>query len=70
LNGTVAPDATLTIRIPRGLVDNVTTVVIDSQQGANGIEFSINEFGPEYTTVGVNIGSQAPYSGSLKLAIY
>ncbi|HEX6282908.1 MAG TPA: PQQ-dependent sugar dehydrogenase [Nitrososphaera sp.] len=70
LNGIVAPDATLAIRIPRGLVDNVTTVVVDSQQGPNAIEFSINEFGPEYSTVGVNIGSQAPNSGSLKLAIY
>jgi glucose/arabinose dehydrogenase len=70
LNGTVAPDATLVIRIPRGLVDNVTTVVVDSQQGPNGIEFSINEFGPEYTTIGVNIGSQARNSESLKLAIY
>jgi glucose/arabinose dehydrogenase len=70
LNGTVPPDAILTIRIPRGLVENVTTAVIDSQQGPNAIDFSINELGPEYTTIGVNIGSQAPKSGSLKLAIY
>jgi glucose/arabinose dehydrogenase len=70
LNGTVTPDAILTIRIPRGLVDNVTTAVVDSQQGPNAIDFSINELGPEYTTIGVNIGSQAPKSGSLKLAIY
>ena len=70
LNGTVPPDAILTIRIPRGLVDNVTTAVIDSQQGPNAIDFSINELGPEYTTIGVNIGSQSPKSGSLKLAIY
>jgi glucose/arabinose dehydrogenase len=70
LNGTVPPDAILTIRIPRGLVENVTTAVVDSQQGPNAIDFSINELGPEYTTIGVNIGSQAPKSGSLKLAIY
>ena len=70
LNGTVPPDAILTMRIPRGLVENVTTAVVDSQQGPNAIDFSINELGPEYTTIGVNIGSQAPKSGSLKLAIY
>ena len=70
LNGTVPPDAILTIRIPRGLVENVTTAVVDSQQGPNAIDFSINELGPEYTTISVNIGSQAPKSGSLKLAIY
>ena len=70
LNGTVPPDAMLTIRIPRGLVENVTTAVVDSQQGPNAIDFSINELGPEYTTISVNIGSQAPKSGSLKLAIY
>jgi hypothetical protein len=58
------------MRIPRGLVDNVTTAVVDSQQGPNAIEFSINELGPEYTTIGVDIGSQTPNSGSLKLTIY
>jgi glucose/arabinose dehydrogenase len=70
LNGTVPPDAILTMRIPRGLVENVTRAVVDSQQGPNAIEYSINELGPEYTTIGVNIGSQAPKSGSLKLEIY
>jgi glucose/arabinose dehydrogenase len=70
LNGSVPPDAILTVRIPRGLVENVTTAVVDSQQGPNAIDFSINELGPEYTTIGVNIGSQAPKSGSLKLEIY
>jgi glucose/arabinose dehydrogenase len=70
VNGTVAPDAILTMQIPRGLLDNVTTVTIDSPQGPNAIEFSIDEFGPDYTTVSVNIGSHAANEGGLKLTIY
>jgi hypothetical protein len=70
VNGTVAPDAILTMQIPRGLLDNVTTVTIDSPQGPNAIEFSIDEFGPDYTTVSVNIGSHAANAGGLKLTIY
>jgi glucose/arabinose dehydrogenase len=70
VNGTVAPDAILTMQIPRGLLDNVTTVTIDSPQGPNTIEFSIDEFGPDYTTVSVNIGSHAANAGGLKLTIY
>jgi hypothetical protein len=48
----------------------VTTVTIDSPQGPNAIEFSIDEFGPDYTTVSVNIGSHAANAGGLKLTIY
>jgi glucose/arabinose dehydrogenase len=70
VNGTVASDALLTIQIPRGLLDNVTTVTIDSPQGPSAIEFSIDEFGPDYTTVSVNIGSHAANDGDLKLTIY
>jgi glucose/arabinose dehydrogenase len=70
VSGAVPPDANLTIRIPRNLLDNVTTVAIDSEQGPSAIEFSINEFGPDYTTVSVNIGSRAPNAEGLKLAIY
>lgn len=70
VNGTVAPDAILTMQIPRGLLDNVTTVTIDSPQGPNAIEFNIDEFGPDYTTLSVNIGSHASNAGSLKITIY
>ena len=70
VNGTIAPDATLSLRIPRSLLDNVTSVTTDSQQGPSAIEFNINEFGPDYTTVSVNIGSHAPNVGGLKLTIY
>jgi glucose/arabinose dehydrogenase len=66
----LAPDATLIARIPRALLDNVTAIAVDGPQGPSAIEFSINEFGPDYTTVGVNIGSQAGNTEGLKLAIY
>jgi hypothetical protein len=70
VNGTVAPDATLTIRIPRSFLDNVTAVAIGSQQGPSAVEFNIIEFGPDYNTVSVNMGSHAPNAGGLKLTIY
>jgi len=71
VNGSVAPDATMAIRIPRNLVDNVTTVTIDNERGPNAIEFKINELGPGHVTVGVNIGSHAPSTGGgLKLTVH
>jgi glucose/arabinose dehydrogenase len=70
VNGTIAPDATLTMRIPRSLLENVTTVTIDGQQGPSATEYDINEFGTDYSRVRVNIGSHAPNVGSLKITIY
>jgi glucose/arabinose dehydrogenase len=69
-NGTIAPNATLTMRIPRSLLENVTTVTIDGQQGPSATEYDINEFGTDYSRVRVNIGSHAPNVGSLKITIY
>src|SRR5918992_2517593 len=70
VNGTVAPDTTLTMRIPRSLLENVTTVTIDGQQGPSATEYDINEFGTDYSRVRVNIGSHAPNGGSLRITIY
>jgi glucose/arabinose dehydrogenase len=71
LTGTVASDSTLTLRIPRALLDNVTAVAVDDRQrGPSPIEFSINEFGPDYTTVSVNIGGETVNTEGIKLAIY
>jgi hypothetical protein len=71
LTGTVAPDSTLTLRIPRALLDNITAVAVDDRQrGPSPIEFSINEFGPDYTTVSVNIGGETVNTEGIKLAIY
>ena len=70
VNGIVASDALLTIQIPKGLLENVTGMTIDNPQGPSAIKFSIDEFGPDYTTVSVNIGSHAANQGDLKLTIY
>jgi hypothetical protein len=70
VNGIVASDALLTIQIPKGLLENVTGMTIDNPQGPSAIKFSIDEFGPDYTTLSVNIGSHAANQGDLKLTIY
>jgi glucose/arabinose dehydrogenase len=71
LSGTVAPDSTLTLRIPRALLDNVTAVALDDRQrGPSPIGFRIIEFGPDYITVSVNIGEETANSEGIKLAIY
>src|SRR5215217_3382007 len=71
LSGTVAPDSTLTLRIPRALLDNITAVALDDRQrGPSPIGFRINEFGPDYITVSVNIGEETANSEGIKLAIY
>ncbi len=66
----IAPDATLTARIPGALLDNITSVTVNNgQKGSSEIEFSISEFDPAYTTVTVNIGSHPATTNGLKLAI-
>nr|MDQ3854029.1 hypothetical protein [Thermoproteota archaeon] len=70
VNSAVAPGATVTLQIPRSLLDNVTSVTIDGPQGPSGIEFDIKEFGPDYTIVSLNVGSHVPNAGGLKLTIY
>jgi hypothetical protein len=70
-SGTVAPDSALTIRIPRALLDNITAVGVDDpQRGPSPIQFSINEVGPDYITVSVNIGAESVNPEGLTLAIY
>ena len=70
VNDNIASDAHLAIQIPTGLLENVTAVAIDSPQGSNAIEFNIDEFSPDYTTVNINIGSYISNDGDLKLVIY
>jgi glucose/arabinose dehydrogenase len=69
VNGTVGSDDLLTIQIPKSLLENLTAVTIDSPQGPSAIEFNIDKFGPDYTRVSVNIGSNAVNKGDLKLTI-
>jgi hypothetical protein len=44
--------------------------VDDRQRGPNPIGFRINEFGPDYITVSVNIGEETATTEDIKLAIY
>jgi hypothetical protein len=68
--GTLPPDATLTARIPRPLLDNITTVVVNGQQSPSAIEFSVDDSAPDYTAVTINIGSAlANNNDGLKLEI-
>jgi glucose/arabinose dehydrogenase len=69
IKGAVAPDATLTARIPRNLLDNITTVALDGQQNAGSIEFSVDNSSASYTAVTINIGSAFTNNNGLKLAI-
>jgi glucose/arabinose dehydrogenase len=62
-------NATLTARIPRALLDNITNVAAESKQGPNVMEFSVNELGPDDTTIGINIGSTAQNAGTIELVI-
>ena len=72
MTGALAPDSPLTIRIPRPLLENITTVAVDArQQGPSPIEFCINDFDLDYRTVSVNIGSKISVNREdLKLTIY
>jgi glucose/arabinose dehydrogenase len=69
VNEPLAQNATLIARIPRALLDNITNVAAESKQGANVMEFNVNEVGPDYTTISMNIGSQVQNAGTIELAI-
>lgn len=69
----LAPDANLTVRIPRTLLDNITAVELvddDSQQNPSAIEFRVDDSAAGYTAVTISIGSSALSNNEgLKLAI-
>jgi glucose/arabinose dehydrogenase len=68
VNGTIAPDATLIARIPRALLDNVTTLAIEGQQGGSNIDYTVDSSNTNFNTVTINIAS-ALANNSLKLSI-
>jgi glucose/arabinose dehydrogenase len=72
MNGTVRSDATLVARIPRALLDNVTAIEADGQQGANPspIGFLVNEAGPAYTTISIDLGHLRSDAKDIQLTIY
>jgi glucose/arabinose dehydrogenase len=67
VNGTISTDSMLTAKIPKSLLENVSTVGIEGQQGAN-IDFTADSSDPNFNTVKVRIAS-ALANNSLKVAI-
>jgi hypothetical protein len=64
LAGALAPDATLTAKIPKALLDNITAVTLDG--AGQTPDFDVDGTDPEYNTVTVDVGSM---TGEMKLAI-
>jgi glucose/arabinose dehydrogenase len=69
INGSLARDVTLTARIPRDLLNNITTVALDGQQSPNATEFSIDDSAASYIAVTINIASALTNNNSVKLSI-
>jgi hypothetical protein len=67
-NGTIAPDASLAITIPRSLLDGITTVALDGQQETT-LDFNVDNSDPNYTTINVRLSSALSQGSNVKLAI-
>jgi glucose/arabinose dehydrogenase len=67
VNGTVAADATLTARIPRAFIDDVTTVATEGQGGSN-IDFTTDNSNTNFTSITINVAS-ALADNRLRLSI-
>jgi glucose/arabinose dehydrogenase len=68
VSGTIAPDATLTAKIPTSLLSSVSAVEIVGQQGGS-IDFTVDSSDPGFNTVTIGIASALANSNSLDLAI-
>ncbi len=69
INGTVSPDATLTAKFPRALLNNVSAVAIEGQQDAGDIEFAVDGSDPNHISVTVGIAPALANNNSLRLVI-
>jgi glucose/arabinose dehydrogenase len=67
-NGTIAPDASLAIRIPRSLMDDITTVALNGQEDTT-LKFNVDNSDPNYTTVNVRLSPVLSQGSNVKLAI-
>ena len=70
MKGMLTPDSTLIARIPRTLLDNITAVAVEGQQGSSPLEFLINEFGPAHSTISIKLGNHSSNTEDIRLAIY
>jgi hypothetical protein len=67
-NGTIAPDASLAIRIPRSLLDDITTVALNGQEDTT-LKFNVDDSDPNYTTINVRLSPVLSQGSNVKLAI-
>ena len=68
--GPVASKATLTVRIPTDLIDNVTSAaLLDAQQNQIGIESKIDYSEGTYASVTFNLGPILANDSSVQVAI-
>jgi Glucose / Sorbosone dehydrogenase len=67
VNATIASDSTLTVKIPKSLLDGVSTVGIEGQHGAN-VDFTVDSSDPSFNIVKIGIAS-ALSNDNLKVAI-
>ena len=67
-NGTIAPDASLAIKIPRSLLDDITTVALNGQEDTT-LNFNVDNSDPNYTTVNVTLSPVLSQGSNVKLAI-
>jgi glucose/arabinose dehydrogenase len=65
--GALNPDDTLAATIPRHLLDNITSVVLDGQQGSTAIDYGIDNSAASYTVVTINIASAFSNHNNLRL---
>ncbi len=56
VNGSIASDATLTARIPRALIDDITMVASEGQGGSN-IDFTTDNSDTNFTAITINLTS-------------
>lgn len=69
IDGTISTDAMMTIKFPRALLNNVSTVAIEGQQGAGDIEFAVDGSDPDHISVTVGIAPALANNNSLRLVI-
>jgi glucose/arabinose dehydrogenase len=66
----VTPNATLTVRIPTDLIDNVTSAaLLDAQQNQSAIESRIDYSEGTYASVTINLGPLLANDSSVQVAI-
>jgi len=67
VTGTISPDAVLTAKIPKSLLDTVSTVAIEGQQGK--VDFTADSSDPNFNTIKIGIASALASGNELRLSL-